>query len=188
MSLRIIAGRFGGRLIAAPDGKVTHPMSQRARGALFNSLGEIVKGARVLDAFAGSGAVGLEALSRGAAHVTFIEQHKQVAATLSHNIAALKVEAKAVLIKTSVENWFETAKSQLFDIIIADPPYGKLRVETIEKLFSLLNPNGLLVLSHSSKDQAPVAPDGITFIDERHYAAATLSFYRRLRTLLDRGR
>ena len=76
MRIRIIAGRYGGRFIQAPPGNTTHPMGERVRSAMFNSLGEIVEGARVLDAFAGSGAVGLEALSRGAASVTFVERDR----------------------------------------------------------------------------------------------------------------
>ncbi|MFA5107899.1 MAG: RsmD family RNA methyltransferase, partial [Patescibacteria group bacterium] len=74
MNIRIIAGTLGGRKIDAPDGRRTHPMSERIRNALFNSLGETVKDANVLDAFAGTGAVGIEALSRGAKHATFIER------------------------------------------------------------------------------------------------------------------
>ena len=90
-SIRVIAGRFGGRLLDAPKGnnKQTKPMGERIRNAMFNSLGNEVVGARVLDAFAGTGAIGLEALSRGAAHVTFIERDKIAQKILSNNVSSL---------------------------------------------------------------------------------------------------
>ena len=179
MSLRIIAGQFGGRIIAAPDSATTHPMSERARNALFNSIGEVIIGANVLDAFAGSGAAGLEALSRGAGHVTFIERDRQAAQTLSRNIATLSVESETTLIKTSVENWLKTRTNQNFDLIIADPPYNNLQANTIKKLFGLLKPKALMVLSHPDKNEILIESDDIAAVSERHYAAATLTFYRR---------
>jgi 16S rRNA (guanine(966)-N(2))-methyltransferase RsmD len=179
MSLRIIAGRFGGRIISTPSGNITHPMSERARNALFNSINDFIINANVLDTFAGSGAIGLEALSRGANHVTFIEHSKQAIKTISHNIAVLKVEDKTTFVKISVENWLQAQNNQYFDLIIADPPYDKLQSNTIQKLFSLLKPGGLLVLSHSNRQETLIESEEVTVIKQHRHATANLTFYRR---------
>ena len=124
-SIRVIAGRFGGRLLDAPKGnnKQTKPMGERIRNAMFNSLGNEVVGARVLDAFAGTGAIGLEALSRGAAHVTFIERDKIAQKILSNNVSSLGAQCETKTINASVNSWIESSGAGTYDIIFADPPY-----------------------------------------------------------------
>ena len=92
MRVRIIAGEFGGRFIQVPPGSTTHPMGERVRLAMFNSLGETVRGVRVLDAFAGSGAIGLECLSRGAELAVFVERNRVAQRVIVENISNLGVD------------------------------------------------------------------------------------------------
>ena len=177
MNLRIIAGVYGGRVIAAPDGKRTHPMSERIRNALFNSIGDEVQGARVLDAFAGTGAVGLEALSRGASHVTFIEKDRVAQNVLTENMASLKTGDKTKLIKASVSAWCSTYDGPLFDLIFADPPYHDVQFSTALQIMGLLKPGALMVLSHPGRSECPTRP-GVVVVDNRSYGDATLTFFR----------
>lgn len=179
MNIRIISGQFGGRKLDAPDGTRTHPMSERARGAMFNSLGSLSDGALVLDAFAGTGAVGLEALSRGAAHVTFIERDRVAQKALDANITTLGVGEQTKLVRTTVANWLETAHAQEFDLIFADPPYHDPQLSTVPKLLSLLKPGGLMVLSHPGRGEVPTK-NGVVVVDNRSYGNAFLTFYRRV--------
>lgn len=179
MNIRLIAGEFGGRKIDAPDGRKTHPMGERIRNALFNSIGEEIHGATVLDVFAGTGAVGFEALSRGARRVTFVERDRIAQKILAKNIGILGVEARADLIRTTVNNWLETSDEQHFDIIFADPPYHDEQLSTVSKLFRLLKPNGLMVLSHSGRGEGPNLENGIVVVDNRSYGNAYLTFFRR---------
>ena len=178
MNVRIIAGTYGGRIIAAPPGKRTHPMSERVRNALFNSIGSEIVGATVLDAFAGTGAVGLEALSRGAREATFIERDRVAQNVLQENIDTLRAP-NTHLIRSSVAAWLDTTgASQRYDIIFADPPYHDGQFSTVTRLFGLLKPNGLMVLSHTDTGEVP-AQDDIVVVDNRSYGNANLTLYRR---------
>lgn len=178
MNVRIISGRFGGRKIEAPDTTRTHPMSERIRNALFNSIGEEIVGAEVLDVFAGTGAIGLEALSRGADHVTFIEKDRIAQKILARNVTTLNVETQVTMIRTTAANWLATSNNDQFDIIFADPPYHDPQFSTVAQLFGLLKPGGLMVLSHPGRGEVPTRP-GVVVVDNRSYGNAILTFYRR---------
>lgn len=178
MNVRIISGRYGGRIIQAPDTKRTHPMSERIRNALFNSLGDEVQDATVLDAFAGTGAIGFEALSRGARHVIFIEKDRVAQRVLTENVASIGVEKTSDIVRTSVANWLEMYKGEQFDLIFADPPYHDPQFSTVARLFALLKPGGLMVLSHPGRGEEP-AENGVVVVDYRSYGNAFLTFYRR---------
>jgi len=154
MNVRIISGLYGGRIIDAPDRRSTHAMSERARNALFNSIASELEGARVLDAFAGSGSLGIEALSRGASYTVFIEKDRIAAKIIQKNLDLLKIQDGKV-IKTTVSNWLETSDEELFDVILADPPYHDPQFSTVTRLFGLLKPGALMVLSHSGKGEVP---------------------------------
>lgn len=177
-TVRIIAGRFGGRLLAAPTGRRTHPMGERIRNALFNSIGSEIEEAIILDAFAGTGAVGFEAISRGAKHTTFIERDRIAQRVLTENIAALGVEEQTKLVKASVSAWAGTYDGPLFDVIFADPPYHDVQFSTVLKLMGLLKPGALMVLSHPGRDECPTRP-GVVVVDNRSYGDATLTLFRR---------
>lgn len=178
MNIRIISGEFGGRLIDAPEGRRMHPMGERIRNALFNSIGSEVQGARVLDAFAGTGSIGLEALSRGAEHAIFIERDRLLQKILAGNIDRLGVNDRTMLIRTSVANWLATKDDAKFDIIFADPPYNDVQFSTVAGLFALLKPGALMVLSHPGKGEV-LSLNGVVVVDNRSYGNADLTYYRR---------
>lgn len=179
MNIRIVAGKYGGLKLAAPNNRRTHPMSERIRNALFNSIQSELHGAAVLDVFAGTGAVGLEAVSRGAASATFVEKDRAAQRYLTRNIASLHAEEETTIIRTSVSNWLATKNPDLYDIIFADPPYYDTQFSTVERLFELLKPGGLMVLSHPGRGEAPTYL-GIVVVDDRSYGNAHLTFFRRI--------
>lgn len=182
--IRIISGEFGGRWIAADVGRTTHPMGDRVRSGLFAMLDsrDLVVDAEILDAFAGTGAVGFEAISRGAKFATFIERDRLAQKILTQNIADLQVEEKTKLIKTSVANWIAaqetSAEKPEFDLIFADPPYHDAQFSTVSRLTGYLKPNGLMVLSYWSRETTPEF-NGVVVVDNRSYGEASLAFYKR---------
>ena len=177
MNVRIISGQFGGRKIESTDNDRTHPMGERIRNALFNSLGSEVEGAEVLDAFAGTGSIGIEALSRGASQAMFIEKDRIAQDILAKNVTMLGLEERATIIRTTVNSWLASSEPPLFDIIFVDPPYDDTQFSTAEKLLGLLKPNGLMVLSHPGRSETPTRP-GVVVVDNRSYGSARLTFYR----------
>lgn len=177
MRVRIIAGKYGSLLISTPKGHVTHPMGDRPKGAMFSSLGDQIKDAEVLDAFAGSGALGLEALSRGAKHATFVDRDNSAIEVLKENIKLLKCENETQVIKSGVATWADETDKK-FDIIFADPPYDNMQLSTVSHLFKLLKSNGLMVLSYPGRGEAPSGTNGVVVVDNRSYGNAALAFYR----------
>jgi len=178
MKLRIISGRFGGRMIKAPETTATHPMSERVRSAMFNIIGNEVKGANILDVFAGSGSIGIEAMSRGAAHATFVERDRHASDALGGNVELLGLEAETTLVHSTVDQYVERT-NELFDIIFIDPPYDDLQLSTVFSLTKLLQPNGLMVLSYIGKGGVPAGTNGVVVVDNRSYGIAALAFYRK---------
>ena len=122
--MRIVAGSARGRRIEAPPGRETRPTSDRVREAVFNALGSLgaVDDARVIDLFAGSGALGLEALSRGAAHAVFVERDRRTAELVSRNVAGLGFGDRAEVVLADAEQWIERAPEA--DLLLCDPPYA----------------------------------------------------------------
>ena len=151
MSLRIIAGQFKGRSLRAPKGPSTRPTQSMLRESVFNICQHEIQGARFLDLFAGSGAMGLEALSRGALHATFVESDRRAIASIRENIATLQVASETTLITSNAEQALKHLFSP-FHIIYVDPPYDKPVVPYIKELL----------------DRNLIAPDGILFIEERN--------------------
>lgn len=177
MNIRLIAGELGGRIIEGSGTNRTHPMGERIRGSLFNIIGSEIEGAVVLDAFAGSGSLGLEALSRGASHATFVERDRVAQNVITNNIKTLGLTEVTKLVKAPVAGWQNTTKEQ-FDIIFADPPYQDLQLSTAMKLTKLLKPNGLMVLSYTGRGEVPTDL-GVVVVDNRKYGDAVLAFYRK---------
>ncbi len=172
--MRIISGIYKGRIIAAPKGHRTHPMSERMRGALFNSLGDI-SGLRVLDAYAGSGAVGIEAISRGASFVMFIDQDKNAFNAINSNIKLLRIEnAKAT--KANVASWSDHNFETVFDILIADPPYDSINSDHFTKLARNIKVGGLFVLSLPKKNNIKLT-DEFEQKFNKSYADGSISVY-----------
>lgn len=177
MNVRIIAGEYGGRIIDGSGTDRTHPMSERIRNAIFNKIGTEIHDAVVLDAFAGSGALGLEAISRGAASAILVDRDRIAQKIIEKNIQTLKAGDRAKLVKANVNSWLATTDQQ-FDIIFADPPYHDTQLSTVSKLLGLLKPNGLMVLSYPGKSETLTGTE-VVVVDNRSYGNAALAFYRR---------
>jgi len=178
--MRIIAGRYRGHPIAAPAGRTARPTTDRVREALFSILGSRVEDAAVLDLFAGSGALGLEALSRGAARAVFVDGSARALAALRRNIQRLDVRTARVLRGRVAEILPRLARDgEAFDLVFLDPPYGKgLAGETLARLGrgDLLRPGARLVAEHEA-NAAPPSGEGLTVQDTRRYGDTALSFY-----------
>jgi 16S rRNA (guanine966-N2)-methyltransferase len=174
MGLRIIGGLFKGRILKAPKGTQTRPTTSLVRGAVFNICQDQIVGARFLDLFAGSGAMGFEALSRGALFATFIEQNRHALQSLQENAALLSVESKVQIIGGDVSASLSRLKAP-YDIIYLDPPYGRT-VEDLLKAIAvlhLLSPRGLLFVE--GRGELQISSLGSwTLVESRPYGISTL--------------
>ncbi|HEY5152900.1 MAG TPA: RsmD family RNA methyltransferase [Candidatus Saccharimonadales bacterium] len=175
--MRVIAGRLGGRNFASPRGHRTHPMSDKVRGALFNALGDI-EGLSVLDAFAGSGALGYEAVSRGAAQVLAIDTDSNAQQAIAANITSLGLANNMKLIKASAAAWLSTS-DETFDIVLCDPPYDDPQLKLLGRLAERVKPNGLAVFSLPPGIK-PGLPAHYELLAAKSYGDARLLFYRRV--------
>ncbi len=173
--MRIIAGKLGGRIFASPKGHATHPMADRVRGGLFNTLGDI-QGLTVLDAFAGSGALSFEAVSRGAAHVVAIDEDKDAYRTIVENIVLLNLDEKVEAIRRRAGSWVSGHTDTYFDLIFCDPPYTDLRRDLLQKIASRLKPTGIYVLSWPGHEPAPKFTT-LKLLRQKNYGDAQLIFY-----------
>ena len=175
--MRVIAGRYGGRRLQAPPGSATRPTSDRVREALFSILGARVVDARVLDVFAGSGALGLEALSRGAASATFVDSAPAALRALRANLAALGADAEVV--RADALTWLRSASAgaRQYDLVFLDPPYRQaeaLGAALSGLLPAVLGPDALVVAE--SDRRAPLELT-IPTIDERRYGDTLIRFH-----------
>lgn len=178
--MRVIAGRLGGRRLAAPRGQATRPTSDRVREALFSILGD-VRGAAVLDVYAGTGALGIEALSRGATRAVFVESARAAVAVLRENLASLDLGGASLVIAQPVERAAELiAREGPFDLVLADPPYAALSgaASAVARLAErgVFAAGARLVLEHASRD-APPAIAGLERAESRSYGEASISIY-----------
>lgn len=178
---RIIAGQLGGRTIPTPRGVATRPTTDRVRESLFGRLHTLMDwpGARVLDLFAGSGALGLEACSRGAEHVLAIERHRPTGALLVRTIRDLDVADRVQVRIAPVDRVLEQGTDQPYDLVLADPPYPLTDEELTHTLDLLathgwLAPDALLVIERSSRSPQPTWPQGVHHVDSRTYGESTL--------------
>lgn len=151
-------------------------MSDKVRGALFNALGDI-EGLTMLDPFAGSGAVSFEAASRGATAVLAIENDKSAQQAIEESIVSLGVTGQVRLIKANCSSWSDNNPGWQFDIVIADPPYDRLRVSLLNKLTKHVKPGGMYVLSWPGGVDLPEL-DGSKLAAEKSYGDAQLLFFR----------
>ncbi len=172
--MRIISGIYGGRTIQSPSGHKTHPMSEKMRGAIFNSLGDI-RGLSFLDAYSGSGAVALEAFSRGAIKVVAIDSDKNAIQTIKANVQALSADIKVT--QANISSWLDNNPDFHFDIIVADPPYNNVNETHLHKLAKALNNGGLIVYSLPPNFEFSLS-DSYQNLSEREYGDSRLVFYR----------
>jgi len=178
---RIIGGAAGGRRIATPRGASTRPTSDRVREALFSAVESwcgSLRGLRFLDLYAGSGAVGLEAWSRGAGVVTLVEQDRRTAALISANARALGF-ARANVVASSVAGTLRRSPAAPHDVVFLDPPYPLADSAVADDLAALarqtwLVPGALVVVERSSRSPEPVWPDGFSGTREKRYGETVL--------------
>lgn len=176
--MRIIGGIYKSRVLKEFAGDEVRPTSDRAREALFNILSFKMQGARVLDLFAGSGALGIESLSRGAKEVVFNDLSKQSVALIKSNLATLKISLGATVVNYDYLSCLSVVQGP-FDFIFIDPPYrfdyGKTALESIVKN-NLLSKNGIVVYERDRAFDGEV--DGLEKYDERRYGKAFFTFFR----------
>ena len=150
--MRIIAGRLKGRRLKAPAWEGLRPTSDKLRETLFNILAPRIGGARVLDGYAGTGAVGIEASSRGAAHVTFIEQDRRAVALIEENLRGCGVEGGYTIHRGDAATVLPGLGSNAFDLILLDPPYDITTMTAVlEASARALSDGGLVVLEHATR-------------------------------------
>lgn len=181
--MRIIGGEFRGRRIAAPPGSDTRPTSDRVREALFSILGPL-DGLDVIDVFAGSGALALEALSRGAASATLVERAPRAAACIRGNVRALGVDDR---VRVVVRDWrsalaAERAAGRWYGVALVDPPYrdaGRVAALLGPALADVVTPGGTVVMERSARGVAPALPGlDVASRDERVYGDTAVSVLR----------
>jgi 16S rRNA (guanine966-N2)-methyltransferase len=174
--VRVIAGSLGGRQFESPGSFKTHPMGDKVRGALFNILGDI-EGLTVLDAFAGSGALSFEAISRGAVSAIAIDNDRAAQRIITANIRALRLGRQVKLISASANAWLQTNQDAQFDIVLCDPPYNDLQPNLVLRLAATTKREGIFVLSWPGSEDTPAIP-GFIQVELRNYGDAQLAFYR----------
>jgi 16S rRNA (guanine966-N2)-methyltransferase len=181
--MRIIAGRFKGVRLTVPRGRVVRPTTDRVREAVFNILGPLVEEGRVLELFAGTGAFGLEALSRGAAFAVFVEKDRKAIETLVRNVQTLGLEERALVLALPVTKALQklTVAGDRFRIVYLDPPYATDWIDRVvsDPFFpNLLEADGLLVVERGVRSAEPHLPR--PFIQEvaRKYGGTMVEIYR----------
>ena len=177
--MRIIAGTLKGRRLDTPDWTGLRPTSDKLRETLFNVLIGRVEGSRVLDGYAGTGAVGLEALSRGAAHVTFVDSDPRAVRLIERNLGRCAVSDRYAIIRARFADAAHRLPAGTFDLVLLDPPYGPEQMSAaLQAAGPLMALDGLLVLEHARRDEAPARV--ASFIKSRDIFSgdSALSFYR----------
>ena len=179
--MRVIAGRLKGHRLMAPSWEGLRPTSDKLRETLFNILASHLEGARVLDGYAGTGAIGIEALSRGAAHVAFVERHRRAATLIESNLASCGVRQGYTIHGGDVASVLRRMPSDAaFDLALLDPPYEDDTVRrALEAVAGRLADDGLVVLEHSTRRDPDVPPSLIRIRDVKS-GESTLTFLVRV--------
>jgi 16S rRNA (guanine966-N2)-methyltransferase len=180
--VRLTGGAWRGRRLEVPED--IRPTTELARKAAFDILGAAIEGARVLDACAGSGAYGLEALSRGAAHATFVESNRGVARVLRGNVERLGAGAQAIVHETSVARFSSKGEERpasapgraLFDVVFHDPPFKEISESDLQLLLALVSRGGWLF--HERGDDDVYRPSGLEPADRRRYGTTRFLVFR----------
>ena len=181
MSLRVIAGSAKGRRLKAVPGATTRPVMDRVKEACFSILGRSIIDATFLDLFAGTGSVGIEALSRGAQQAVFVELEKRAVQTIQTNLELTNLEDKAIIRRTNVFTFLKHPTNQPFDFIyIAPPQYKELWLTTLTLLDehpTWLHPETTVIIQIDPSEQQPVTLQNLTSYDERRYGKTLLWFF-----------
>ena len=181
--MRVIAGELKGRRLTAPKGRRIRPTADVVRISCLDALVPWLPGARFLDLFAGSGAVGIEALSRGAAECVFVEQNRAAVLALHENLSRLGLASRARVLARDVFAALEALRREgvRFEVIFLDPPYAEsLAEDTLARLgdATLLASGGVVVVQHFSKLPLPGRQGSLTAFKHRRFGETTLTFFR----------
>lgn len=183
---RIVAGRLGGRRLVVPAGRAVRPTSDRVREALFNTLGTLtdLTGARFLDLYAGTGAVGIEAWSRGAAEVLLVESDPRAVRAIRSNLDTLGVSGEVRVVAGPVRTVLAGGTAAPYDVVFADPPYDLPAAQLVEMQRALLAggwlpPEALLVIERATRSGPVTWVDSITEVRARRYGETMLWYGRR---------
>jgi 16S rRNA (guanine(966)-N(2))-methyltransferase RsmD len=176
--VRVIAGAFKGRRLQAPDWPGLRPTSDKLRETLFNILAPRIAGAQMLDGYAGTGAVGIEAISRGAAHVTFIERDARAIALIEANLRLCGVTDRYAIIRAGFADADVGSRGGSFDLMFLDPPYGALELAAaLAAAEPLMGAETRLVVEHAKRDHAPEGIPGLERTREVTSGDSALAFY-----------
>jgi 16S rRNA (guanine966-N2)-methyltransferase len=169
--MRVVAGTLRGRRIESPRGDATRPTTDKVREAVFNALGslDVIEGARIVDLFAGTGALGIEALSRGAAHCTFVERDREALAVLRRNITSLGLEDVSTVVAGDASG--RSHAGTPCDVLLADPPYG---FTSWQQLLNTVSAQFVVLESDESIGEC----EGWEIVRERRYGGTTVTFLR----------
>lgn len=183
--MRVIAGDFKGTRIKSVAGRHTRPTSNKIKEAVFQMIGPFFDGGNCLDLFAGSGALGIEALSRGMDYAVFIDKNRQAIKTIDTNIKTLNLELQTKIMKNDSTRVFQTLKSNKshFDLILIDPPYQLVNYnEIIEQImaFGLLNKDGLIVCEYDPTIEIKYAHKKLKIIKQANYGTTSIIIYRQI--------
>lgn len=180
--MRVIAGEARGKRLQGPKGSDVRPTTDRVKESVFNIIQFEVPGARVLDLFAGSGALGIEALSRGAAYCVFVDASKESVKIIRENVAACGMEKRCTIQRADSESFCKSFRGGTFDLVFLDPPYGKGMINlAIEALVScdILSERGIIVAESNKEEDLPQEIGAIELAKVYHYGNTKISIYRR---------
>jgi 16S rRNA (guanine(966)-N(2))-methyltransferase RsmD len=177
--MRVIAGTARGIPLTAPRDRATRPITDRVKETLFAILGDRVVDARVLDLYAGSGAIGIEALSRGAAACTFVERDREALNVLRRNLERTRLTAAATVVGGDVLRFLDAPPAHRYDLVVLDPPYAERAIlAPLERLEPLLVGPAMVVVKHFWRT-APAEPAGLRAVRRRRFGETALTFMER---------
>ncbi len=178
--MRIIAGALRGRAFNDPPRFTYNPMSEKMRGALFNTLGNI-EGLSVLDPFGGTGALSFEAVSRGAADIQIIEHDRRAYDNILKNIEILDVGTKVKATHANASGWSDRNSDEKFDLVLMDPPYDNIQPAILEKLAAHAKPGGVIVISKPPRIDLTLPSTVYRLLSTKSYGDGQLAFYRKIK-------
>lgn len=176
---RIVAGEARGRRLAAPRGQGTRPTSEKVRGAIFNVLGQFFEGGRVLDLYAGTGALALEALSRGMERATCVESDREAAGVVERNAEACGFAGRVEVLRLPVEAALRRLAAESFDLAFIDPPYADGPESALAGVGALMRRGGRVVAEHDARRPPPDRIGELALSDRRSWGGTGVSIYSR---------
>ena len=179
--MRVISGSARGTLLKTPEGALTRPTADRVKEAMFSILQFALPGAAVLDLFGGTGQLGIEALSRGAASAVFVDHREDACRLIRENLKKTRLEDRAEIVQADYSSYLKTCRAQ-FDLILLDPPYAEIFLETALKIISeidILTNSGIIVCERPYEKSLPDEIPGLARYRDYRYGKAAVTIFRR---------